>query len=283
MLISFKEILLDACRHGYAVGAFNCLSIENVMGAIQAAEDLRSPIILQLAEIQFPYAPLEMMAPVFLKAAKGASVPVAVHLDHGLSYETCARAIGLGFGSVMFDGSGYPLEENIRQTREVVRMAHAFGTNVEAELGRGGNAEETAAPVPSTADVCTDVGEAVRYVEQTGADALAIAIGNMHGWYVATPQLNIARLKEIHARLNLPLVLHGGSGTSDADFKACIHHGIGKINVATALQVEITKEIRLYLSENDRPDYMEMKRRMTAATKHAVSKHILLFESDNRA
>lgn len=117
MLISFKEILLDACRHGYAVGAFNCLSIENVMGAIQAAEDLRSPIILQLAEIQFPYAPLEMMAPVFLKAAKGASVPVAVHLDHGLSYETCARAIGLGFGSVMFDGSGYPLEENIRQTR----------------------------------------------------------------------------------------------------------------------------------------------------------------------
>lgn len=284
MLTPLKEILLDACRHGYAVGAFNCLSIENVTGAIQAAEELRSPIILQLAEIQFPYAPLEMMAPVFLDAAKNASIPVAVHLDHGLSYETCARAIRLGFGSVMFDGSGYPLEENIRLTRAVARMAHAFGTDVEAELGKVGNAEEAvdAAAGSEAADVCTDAGEAVHYVEQTGADALAIAIGNMHGRYVATPQLNIARLKDIRARLDTPLVLHGGSGTSEADFKACIHHGIGKINVATALQVEITEEIGRYFAESDRPNYIEMKRRMATATKRAVSKHILLFESNNR-
>src|SRR5574344_691048 len=125
MLIPFKEILRDAERGHYAVGAFNCLSVENVMAAIQAAEELSSPIILQLAEVQFPEAPLELMAPVFLQAAKLAKVPVCVHLDHGQSLETCVRAIRLGFNSVMFDGANLPYDENVAITSEVARIAKA--------------------------------------------------------------------------------------------------------------------------------------------------------------
>ena len=276
MLVSLKEILRDAYAGGYAVGAFNCLSLENVLGAVQAAEELRSPIILQVAEVQFPYAPLELMAPQFLQVAKAASVPVAVHLDHGQSFETCARAIRLGLGSVMIDGSGYPFEENVRLTGEVCRMAKAFGVDVEAELGKVGDAGT------DTADVFTDVDEAARYVELTGIDALAVAIGNLHGKYVATPRLNIRRLVEIRQRVDMPLVLHGGSGTSDEDFKSCIHNGISKINVATAIQLGVTDRVRQYLATAPQPNYIEMKHVMVEASKDVVKAHMMLFESNNR-
>ena len=192
MLVTLSEILKDANARHYAVGAFNCLSLENVMGALQAAEELRAPIILQLAEVQFPEAPLDMMAPLFLHAARKAAVPVCVHLDHGQSLETCVRAIRLGFTSVMFDGAALPFDENVAQTSLVSRIAKAAGVDVEAELGRVGDSGV------DTADVFTDVGESVRFVQATGIDALAIAIGNLHGHYVHTPQLNIARLIEIH-------------------------------------------------------------------------------------
>lgn len=276
MLVSLKEILRDAYAGGYAVGAFNCLSLENVLGAVQAAEELRSPIILQVAEVQFPYAPLDLMAPQFLQVAKAASVPVAVHLDHGQSFETCARAIRLGFGSVMIDGSGYPFEDNVRLTGEVCRMAKAFGVDVEAELGKVGDAGT------DTADVFTDVDEAARYVELTGIDALAVAIGNLHGKYVATPRLNIRRLVEIRQRVDMPLVLHGGSGTSDEDFKSCIHNGISKINVATAIQLGVTDRVRQYLATVSQPNYIEMKQVMVEASKDVVKAHMMLFESNNR-
>jgi fructose-bisphosphate aldolase class II len=285
MLVSFKEILQDASCKKYAVGAFNCLSLENVLGAIQAAEELRSPIILQLAEVQFPYSPIEMMAPVFLEAARKASVPVSVHLDHGQTFETCAKAIRLGFISVMFDGSSLPLEENIRITQSVTKMAKALGVEVEAELGKVGNTGEgggEGSGNADTADVFTDVEESAYFVEQTGIDALAIAIGNLHGKYTATPKLNINRLIEIKQRNNLPLVLHGGTGTSDEDFKSSIHNGICKINVATALQLEITEKIKHYLATAIKPNYIEMKYKMMEATKESVAKHIQLFESHNR-
>ncbi|GHT77229.1 fructose-bisphosphate aldolase [Bacteroidia bacterium] len=284
MQTTFKEILQDAYRNQYGVGAFNCLSLENVIGAIQAAEELRSPIILQLAEVQFPYSPIAKMAPLFIEAAEKATVPVAVHLDHGQSFETCAKAIQLGFQSVMIDASSLPLEENIRLSRQVCRMAKAFGVNVEAELGKVGDTGEGEGESGHTAtpDVFTDVEESARFVDETGIDALAIAIGNLHGKYTATPNLNIKRLIEIKQRNDLPLVLHGGSGTSEADFKACVHNGIAKINVATALQIEITEKIKQYLAETSRPNYIDMKYKMVEATKEAVRNHILLFESNNR-
>ena len=284
MLIPFREITRDALRRRYAVGAFNCLSVENVMGAVAAAEELHSPIILQLAEVQFPEAPMELMAPVFLRAARDAKVPVAVHLDHGRSIETCIRAVREGFTSVMFDGAELPFEENAEQTRLVVRLAHAAGVDVEAELGRVGDTgfggEGTAA---AAADVFTDVEESARFIARTGTDALAIAIGNLHGRYTATPRLNIARLREIHARNAVPLVLHGGSGTSEEDFKACIRNGICKINVATAIWIAAAEAVAEYLARGGSPGYIGIKRRIIEASQRAVAEHIRLFESDGKA
>ncbi len=284
MLVKFSEILKDAYEGHYAVGAFNCLSVEHVMGAIRAAEELRSPIILQLAEVQFPCAPIEMMAPVYLEAAAKATVPVAVHLDHGQSLETCVKAIKLGFNSVMFDGANLPFAENVSQTAQIVRIARAAGVDVEAELGKVGDTgfggEGTGEATP---DVFTDVEESSDFIEKTGVDALAIAIGNLHGRYVATPKLNIDRLKEIAQRNNLPLVLHGGSGTSEEDFKSCIHNGISKINVATALQMAVTDAVRRYVDECPGANYIDMKEVITAATCESVKQHILLFESDGKA
>ncbi len=284
MLIPFREITRDALRRRYAVGAFNCLSVENVMGAVAAAEELHSPIILQLAEVQFPEAPMELMAPVFLRAARDAKVPVAVHLDHGRSIETCIRAVREGFTSVMFDGAELPFEENAEQTRLVVRLAHAAGVDVEAELGRVGDTgfggEGTAA---AAADVFTDVEESARFIARTGTDALAIAIGNLHGRYTATPRLNIARLREIHARNAVPLVLHGGSGTSEEDFKACIRNGICKINVATAIQIAAAEAVAEYLARGGSSGYIGIKRRIIEASQRAVAEHIRLFESDGKA
>lgn len=277
MLVTLSEILRDANERHYAVGAFNCLSLENVMGAIEAAEALRSPIILQLAEVQFPEAPMELMAPLYLEAAKRASVPVCVHLDHGQSLETCVRAIRLGFTSVMFDGAALPFEENVSVTKEVTRIAKAAGVDVEAELGKVGNSGV------DTADVFTDVEESVRFVQATGIDALAVAIGNLHGYYVHTPQLNIQRLIEIHEANHLPLVLHGGSGTSVEDFKACIHNGICKINVATAIQRGIMKRIKERLSQNPDEEYVPLKQVMIDASREVVAEHIQLFESNNRS
>jgi fructose-bisphosphate aldolase class II len=276
MLVTLSEILRDADRCHYAVGAFNCLSVENVMGAIRAAERLRSPVILQLAEVQFPEAPLELMAPVFLQAAQRTKVPVCVHLDHGQSLETCVRAIRLGFTSVMFDGAALPFDENVAVTSQVTRIAKAAGVDVEAELGKVGNSGV------DTADVFTDVNESVRFVGETGIDALAIAIGNLHGHYVHTPRLNIRRLIEIHQANRLPLVLHGGSGTSTEDFKSCIHNGICKVNVATAIQRGITRQLLDYVKTAPDPDYISMKAGMIAASEQVIADHIRLFESNNR-
>ena len=277
MIVSLRELLTDADRRGYAIGAFNCLSQENVMGAIRAAEDLRSPLILQLAEVQFPEAPLAMMAPLFLGAAERAKVPVCVHLDHGLSLETCIKAIRLGFTSVMLDASALPYEDNLKTTMEISRIAKAAGVDVEAELGHVGDCGV------DTADVFTEVEQAVDFVSQTGIDALAVAIGNLHGHYIATPQLNIKRLNEIHEAVSLPLVLHGGSGTSVEDFKACLKGGICKINVATAIQLEATKQIQHYLATAEKPAYIPMKRVIEKASYEVICQHMELFESNNKA
>lgn len=279
MIVSFKEMLQAANNGRYAVGAFNCLSLENVQGAIAAAEELNSPIIIQLAEVQFPCAPLALMAPLYLEAAKAAKVPVVVHLDHGQSFQTCVDAVRLGFGSVMFDGASLPFEENVRQTAEVARMAKAFGVDVEAELGKVGDVGVD----DDSVDVFTDVEESSEFIARTGVDALAVAIGNQHGKYVATPRLNIARLVELHERNAMPLVLHGGSGTSEEDFKSCIHNGICKINVATAIQLGVTEDVQRYLASTANPNYIDMKGIIVEASKRVVADHIRLFESNNRA
>ncbi|MCQ2181131.1 MAG: class II fructose-bisphosphate aldolase [Bacteroidales bacterium] len=279
MLESLKTILSAAREGHYAVGAFNCLSVEHARGAVRAAEEEKSPIILQLAEVQFPCAPIELMAPVYLELARQAEVPVCVHLDHGQSFETCARAIKLGFNSVMFDGASLPFEENARVTSEVVRMAKAVGVDVEAELGRVGDAGTDEGK--DLKDAFTDVGQAGLFVERTGCDALAISIGNLHGRYIATPKLNITRLKELKEALSTPLVLHGGSGTSREDFKSCIHNGICKVNVATTLQLAVMDAVKEYVSSGN-TSYIDMKGVIESATEKQVRLFIDLFESSGK-
>jgi fructose-bisphosphate aldolase class II len=255
--------------------------LENAIGAIKAAEKLESPIILELAEVQFPYSPIELMAPILIGLAKSAKIPACVHLDHGQSFDTCAKAISLGFHSVMIDSSSLPFEKNISITHDVVKMSKAFGVDVEAELGMVGTIGVDDEHDEGN-NIYTDVDQAEQYVNRTGIDSLAIAIGNMHGHYVATPHLNIRRLKEIKQRINLPLVLHGGSGTSEKDFKECIHNGICKINVATAIQIGVTNKIKSYIKDSN-ANYIDMKYKIEEATEEVVSYHLQLFESVGKA
>lgn len=286
MLIPLKEMMQAARAGRYAVGAFNCLSLENVSGAIAAAERLHSPIILQLAEVQFADAPPELMAPLLLQAARRASIPVTVHLDHGQSLETCVKALMLGFNSVMFDGAALPFAQNVETTSRVVQIARAAGADIEAELGRVGDTGFGGGEGTGTAsddDPYTDPEEAAQFVAQTGIDALAIAIGNRHGRYRSTPQLSIDRLQQIARHTDLPLVLHGGSGTSEADFRACAANGICKINVATAMQMAVAERIRAYVAATPDPDYMTMKRLAVEASHDCVAAHIELFSSAGRA
>ena len=212
-----KEILADAQEKGYGVGYFNAVNMEMVRAYIRAAEQCQSPIIIGTAEALMPYADFNWIVPIMLEQARRAKVPVAVHLDHTYSFELLMQALRAGFGSVMYDGSREKTsEENIRKSAEIVRIAHGMGVGVECELGSVGGLTDSNGKV-----------------DQTGTDFLAVSIGTCHGVYKATPKLDIPRLREIRKTVSVPLVLHGGSGLSDDDFRNTVAGGISKINVFT--------------------------------------------------
>ena len=234
MLVSMKSILADAVKGGYAVGGFNCASLESAMGAIRASEELGIPFILQHAPAHEEFIPLSVAGPIMIQLARAAKTPVAVHLDHGGSIEVCLRALAMGFTSVMFDGSSLPYEENMKQTAFVVKTAHALGATVEAELGsmphnfRGELKEYT------PEDFYTNPEEAAQFVETTGVDALAISFGTVHGVYKTTPKLSFKVIDDVRKSTGeLPLVMHGGSGLSADDYHEAISKGIRKINYYT--------------------------------------------------
>ncbi len=231
MLTNLNDVLQKAQAGGYAVGLFNTIDTDMLEGALSAAEELRAPIIIGTAEILLPYGELKLIAPSVIKAAERASVPVVVHYDHGLTFKRCLEALQLGFTSVMYDGSAGPEAENLRATEEIVRIAHAFGASVEGEIGHVGDTDDGA----PTADSYTTPEEAAAFVAATGVDALAVAIGSAHGVYKHKPCLSIERLKQIRAAVDTPLVLHGGSGLSDDDFRNAISSGIAKVNIFTDL------------------------------------------------
>ena len=266
--------------HAYAVGAFNVSDMEMAMGAIRAAEEMNAPLILQVAEGRLRYSPLDLLGPVMIAAAKKCKMPTAVHLDHGGTMETIRLALELGFTSVMFDGSKYPLEENIARTREVVKLAKGYGADVEAEIGRVGGAE---GDYKSVDVLVTSVEEAKRFAEETGVDALAVAIGTAHGNYKEQPVLRIDRLKEIAAAVKTPLVLHGGTGLTDEDFKECIANGIQKINIATASYDASANRIRKVAAENPTARYFEFSEAIAEGTYENVKKHMAIFGMKDKA
>ncbi len=282
MLVTLKKILKDAREKKYAVGAFNLLNMESIRGAIEAAEELQSPIILQLTEFQMQDSPMELIFPMMLSAAKNTDIPVCVHFDHGYSLENIIRALEFGCSSVMFDGASLPFEENITRTREVIRYAHSFGASCEAEIGIVGGAEAGHYSFNDD-NLITKLSEAHDFAKKTKCDALAVAIGNAHGAYIKEPRLRFDRLEEIFYKVKTPLVLHGGSGISVEDFRRCISLGITKINVATALQVNMSGDIGELYKNGNIPDFPALTNTMKDAVKRGVMEHIQIFGSEYKA
>jgi len=227
-----KPILETAKKRRYAVGAFTFSSLDSAYAVIDAANRANMPVILQTGPLECDYAGIEELAAIAKFAAKRADVPVALNLDHGDTIEIAEQAIKAGFSSVMIDASKYSYDENIRITKEVVKMATPGGISVEAELGKIGGAEGLVDVTDAEASQ-TDPNEALDFIQKTGIDALAVAIGTAHGFYTRAPVLNIARLKKIAEKTDLPLVLHGGSGTPDAQVAEAIKNGITKVNINT--------------------------------------------------
>ncbi len=282
MLANLNDVLLDAQKNKYAVGLFNTTDTDMLEAVISAAEELRSPVIIGTAEVLLPYGELSLIAPSLIEAARRATVPVVVHYDHGITFERCLEAMKLGFTSVMFDGSANAASENLRATREIVKIAHALGVTVEGEIGHVGQADSSDNEIT---DMYTTPEEAVSFVESTGVDALAIAIGTAHGAYKSKPKLDIGRLQKIRAALDTPLVLHGGSGLSDDDFRDTIKYGIAKVNIFTDLCFagELAMKENATNAERGMYGYLDTRNAKVAAMKEAVKQKILLFGSNGRA
>jgi len=275
MLVNMKDILLDAQKNKYAVGLFNTTDTDMLEAVISAARELRSPVIIGTAEVLLPYGELSLIAPSIIHAAKNASVPVAVHYDHGLTFDRCMEAWKLGFSSIMFDGSAGDTEQNLRDTKEIVKIAHSMGVTVEGEIGHVGSADMQD---NDDVDMYTTPKEAIDFVEQTGVDALAVSIGTAHGAYKSKPKLDIERLKQIRASLDTPLVLHGGSGLSDDDFRTTIQNGIAKVNIFTDLCIAGADA----MIQNQGKAYLEIRNAKVEAIKQAVMKKMYLFGSNGR-
>ena len=244
MLVNMNDVLYDAKKGKYAVGLFNAVNLELARGIIAAAEQTGSPVIMGTAEVLFPYGPLEEVSYYLLPMAKKANVPVVIHLDHGLKKETCLKALELGFTSIMYDCSTDSYDENVRKVKEMADIAHSFGATIEGELGHVGDNEGSAEGSSHLADPSaffTDPKMAKDYVDKTGVDALAIAVGNAHGAYKLPPKLDFERIRTIAKTVDVPLVLHGGSGLTDNDFKQAIKEGISKVNIFTDINVAAVK------------------------------------------
>lgn len=269
-----KSLLEQARNNHRGVGAFSVGNMEMVKGAVQAAEELNTPIILQIAEVRLKHSPLALMGPMMVQAAKEAKVDIAVHLDHGLTMDVVEQALELGFTSVMFDSSTYPFEENTTRTQEVVKVAKQYGATVEAELGLVGGSEDGSCDHGIR---CTNPDDAKVFCERTGIDALAVAIGNAHGNYPVAPKLAFDVLEEIHKKADLPLVLHGGSGITDADFQKAISLGIVKVNIATASFNKLTKRAEEYLQSEGAHNYFALNEAMVQGTYENVKHHINVF------
>ena len=244
MLVNMNDVLYNAKKGRYAVGLFNAVNLELARGIIYAAEQTGSPVIMGTAEVLFPYGPLEEVSYYLLPMAKKANVPVVIHLDHGLKKETCLQALELGFTSIMYDCSTDSYDENVRKVKEMADIAHSYGATIEGELGHVGDNEGSAEGNSHLDDLSkffTDPKMAKDYVEKTGVDALAIAVGNAHGAYKLPPKLDFERINTIAKTVNVPLVLHGGSGLTDNDFRRAINEGISKVNIFTDINVAAVK------------------------------------------
>ena len=272
MLVSLTQALSGAVRGGYAVGSFNATGLETLQAVAAAAEQAQKPVILNFAEVHSPYVTMEEIAPIMLDYARRAAVPVCVHLDHGSGLEACVRAIRLGFTSVMLDASALPYEQNRDATAEVVAIAHAAGVSVEAELGSIG----------PDSDAYTDPDAAAQFVAETGVDALAVAFGTSHGVYAVKPVLDLDRVARIREKVDVPLVMHGGSGLSREEFRTAVRNGIRKINYYTYMSLAGGSAVRELIKQSgERVFFHDVAVRAREAMREDVYKAIRVFSLED--
>lgn len=282
-LVSMNEFLPKAKANKYAVGQFNMNNLEFAQAITEAAMELNSPFIFGVSEGALKYMGIEFTVALAEAAAKKSGLPIALHLDHGSSFDVAMKCIRAGFSSVMFDGSHHPYEENIRLTKEIVKAAHAMGVSVEGELGTIGGTEDDISVDEANASLAKPA-EAIRFYEETGVDALAIAVGTAHGMYAGEPNIHFDIIEEVSNAIPAPLVLHGGSGVLDEMIKKAIQAGAAKINVNTENQVAATQAIRDVLNKDakvyDPRKYLTPAR---SAMIEVVKAKIELFGSANQA
>ncbi len=282
-LVDMKDMLQHAYQHGYAVGAFEVVSLDFLDGIMQAAEQARAPVILSMAESHFEYFDFDLMMPAVEAAAKRALVPVAIHFDHGTSLESAVNGINQGCNGVLVDASNEDFMENIRITKQVVETAHACGVAVEGELGYVPGVEGEGAEHYPGDFVYTSLAEAKAYVERTGIDFLAVSIGTVHGQMKGKPKLDYQRLKQINDSLKMPLVIHGGTGLSDDQFHRLISNGVAKINCYTALSDVVAKQIRKNIKMETGCSYIGLTKSINLAVADEVERCMRLWGSAGRA
>jgi len=275
MMVNFSAVLNDARSHKYAVGSFNVYSYETIRGVIEAGDELGYPTIVAFGENYLKNMELDEVSAVVSAMAKKVKIPLVLHLDHCKSFDNIVRAIRAGFTSVMYDGSSLPFQENMKQTAQIVRIAHAANTSVEAELGAlaGGEfSNEEAA-----AEIYTDPEQAGQFAAATGVDALAVSIGTVHGMYKGTPRIDIGVLKKIAAAVDIPLVLHGGSGTPENIIRECIQNGIAKINVNTEISVYTVEKVKALLASGEHYHLSQLALKEVGYVKEVVKKYAAMF------
>ena len=280
MLVNMNDVLLPAKKGSYGVGFFNAVNVEMARAIIETAEELRAPVMVGTAEILLPAMELARVAEYLIPMAEKASVPVCVHYDHGLTFEKCMQALELGFTSIMYDCSTAPYEENIEKVAEMVKICHAMGRTVEGELGHVGD-NAGAGKLENPSDYFTDPEIAADFVKRTGVDSLAVAVGNAHGDYAFPPKLDFERIRVIAEKTGIPLVLHGGSGLSDTDFKTAVKEGVAKVNIFTDIDKAGKRGIVAGLAAGEK-SMMGLIPYEIDAMKEVVRDKILLFGSNGK-
>ena len=271
-----RELLDEAQKGGYAVGAFNVYNYETILGIVKAAQEEKVPVIVAFGERYLENMDFESVALVAERLAREVSMPIALHLDHCKSVDPIVQAIRAGFTSVMFDGSSLPFAQNVAATRDIVRIAHAAGVSVEAELGAialGDRSNEEAAE-----QIYTDPEQACELVETSGVDALAVSIGTVHGLYKGEPKIDVGTLKAIRRLVAVPLVLHGGSGTPEDVLRECIRNGICKINVNTEISTLVVDRFRTLLSSGKDIHYSKLSLEAVGFVTQVARKYIRIFK-----
>ncbi|HCX04477.1 MAG TPA: fructose-1,6-bisphosphate aldolase, class II [Clostridiales bacterium] len=278
MLVTGKELLDKAHEGGYAVGAFNVNTMEQCQAIIAAAEETRSPVIIQASQGGLKYAGVKMISAMVKALAEDTDIPVALHLDHGTDFKQIMLCLRHGFTSVMIDASKLPLQGNIDTTKKVCEIAHAVGVSVEAEIGKIGGTEDDVT-VSEREATFTDPDEAAKLVNETGVDSLAIAIGTAHGPYKGEPKLDFDRLELIKKKLDMPIVLHGSSGVPEASIRKAVSLGVNKINIDTDIRLSFSAAVRDFVDKSDAYDPRKIITPARDAMKETIKEKMIMFGS----